>query len=59
MMIANLGESYEAFNVPLSVFLDDLLLEVENDGGAASIFPNENDTIIQTREEIKEMIRDL
>ncbi|MFF3099767.1 DUF2750 domain-containing protein [Viridibacillus arvi] len=59
MMAANLEESYEAFNISLSIFLDDLLVDVENDGGAVSIFPNENDTIIQTRDEIKEMILNL
>ncbi|MGE7623681.1 DUF2750 domain-containing protein [Viridibacillus sp. NPDC096237] len=59
MMGANLEESYEAFNISLSIFLDYLLVDVENDGGTASIFPNENDTIIQTRDEIKEMILNL
>lgn len=43
----------------LRIFLDDLVVDIENDGGAISIFPNENDTIIQTRDEIKEMLRDL
>ncbi|MCL1696765.1 DUF2750 domain-containing protein [Lysinibacillus sp. BPa_S21] len=59
IMAANLDESFEVFNMPLSIFLDDLLIDVENDGGAISIFPNENDTILQTRDEIKEMIRNL
>jgi Protein of unknown function (DUF2750) len=56
MEASNLDESYEAFNIPLSIFLDDLLVDIENDGGAAAIFPNDNDTTIQKREEIKEMI---
>jgi hypothetical protein len=59
MEAANLDESYEAFNIPLSNFLDDLLVDIENDGGAIAIFPNENDTTIQKRDEIKEMIRNL
>jgi len=57
MMADNLDETFEAFNIPLSIFLDDLIVDIENDSGAVSIFPNENDTIIQTRDEIKEMIR--
>lgn len=57
MMAANLDETFEAFNIPLSIFLDDLIVDIENESGAVSIFPNENDTIIQTRHEIKEMIR--
>ncbi|WP_299093920.1 DUF2750 domain-containing protein [uncultured Metabacillus sp.] len=56
---ANLDESYEAFNIPLSDFLDDLLFDIENDGGAAAIFPNGNDSTIQKRDEIKEMISNL
>ncbi|WP_409296602.1 DUF2750 domain-containing protein [Peribacillus sp. SCS-26] len=59
MEAAKLDKSYEAFNMPLSMFLDDLLMDIEKDGGAASIFPNENDAIIQSRNEIKEMIRNL
>lgn len=59
MKAANLDESYGAFNMPLSNFLDDLLVDVENDGGATAIFPSENDTTIQKRDEIKEMIRNL
>ena len=59
MVAANFDESFEAFNMPLANFLDDLVVDIENDGGAISIFPNENDTIIQTRDEIKEMLRDL
>ncbi|MFJ8458539.1 DUF2750 domain-containing protein [Lysinibacillus xylanilyticus] len=59
MVAANFDESFEAFNMPLTNFLDDLVIDIENDGGAISIFPNENDTIIQTRDDIKEMIRDL
>ncbi|UOE56153.1 DUF2750 domain-containing protein [Bacillus sp. CMF12] len=59
MKAANLDESYEAFNIPLSNFLDELLVDIEHDGGAAAIFPNENDTTIQKREEIKEMLRNL
>ncbi|GGB44375.1 DUF2750 domain-containing protein [Fictibacillus barbaricus] len=56
MEAANLEESYEAFNLPLSIFLDDLLVDIENDGGATAIFPNKNDTTVQYRDEIKEMI---
>ena len=41
-----------------TIFLDDLLVDIENDGGTTLIFPNENDTIIQTRDEIKEIICD-
>ncbi len=59
MKAANLDESFEAFNIPLSNFLDELLVDIENDGGATAIFPNENDTAIQKRDEIKEMLRDL
>jgi hypothetical protein len=59
MEAANLDESYEAFNLPLSIFLDDILVDIENDGGATAIFPNEYDTTIQKRDEIKEMIRNL
>lgn len=59
MIASTLDESFEVFNMPLSTFLDDLLVDMENDGVAISIFPNEKDTIIQTRDEIKEMIRDL
>lgn len=59
MEAANLGESYEVFNMTLSIFLDDLLVDIENDGGATAIFPNEKDTTIQKRDEIKEMIRNL
>jgi Protein of unknown function (DUF2750) len=59
MEAAHLDESYEAFNIPLSIFLDELLVDFENDGGATAIFPNENDTTIQKRDEIKEMIRNL
>ena len=59
MEAANIDESYKAFNIPLSNFLDDLLVDIENDGGATAIFPNENDTTIQKRDEIKEMIRNL
>lgn len=59
MEAAKIDESYEAFNIPLSNFLDDLLVDIENDGGATAIFPNENDTTIQKRDEIKEMIRNL
>jgi len=57
MMAANLDETFEAFNIPLLIFLDDLIVDFENDSGAISIFPNENDTIIQARDKIKEMIR--
>jgi hypothetical protein len=56
MEAANLEESYEAFNLPLSIFLDDLLVDIENDGGATAIFPNKNDTTVQSRDEIKEMV---
>jgi hypothetical protein len=56
MEAANLEESYEAFNLPLSIFLDDLLVDIENDGGATAIFPNKKDTTVQYRDEIKEMI---
>ncbi|OOE14357.1 hypothetical protein [Fictibacillus arsenicus] len=59
MEASNLDESYKAFNMLLSTFLDDLLIEIENDGGATAVFPNKNDTIIQKREEVKEMIRKL
>jgi Protein of unknown function (DUF2750) len=59
MEAANLDDSYEAFNIPLSIFLDDLLIDIENDGGVTAIFPNEKDTTIQKRDEIKEMIRNL
>ena len=58
MEAANIDESYEAFNIPLLNFFD-LLVDIENDGGATAIFPNENDTTIQKRDEIKEMIRNL
>lgn len=47
---------YEAFNVTLNAFVDDFLADIEKVGGAATIFPNGYDTIIQTREEIKEML---
>jgi hypothetical protein len=56
---AQLAETYEAFNLPLSIFLDDLLVDIENDGGATAIFPNEKDSTIQNRDEIKEMISKL
>lgn len=56
---ANLEESYEAFNLPLSIFLDNLLVDIENDGGATAIFPNETDTTVQDRNEIKEMINQI
>ncbi|WP_226535881.1 DUF2750 domain-containing protein [Fictibacillus halophilus] len=56
MEASDIDESYQAFNMPLSIFLDDLLIEIENDGGATAVFPNKNDTIVQTREEINEMI---
>ncbi|MFC7783316.1 DUF2750 domain-containing protein [Rossellomorea sp. GCM10028870] len=59
MEAANIDKSYEAFNITLSHFLDDLLVDIENDGGATAIFPNENNTTIQKRDEIKEMIRNL
>ncbi|GIN86994.1 hypothetical protein J6TS2_33800 [Heyndrickxia sporothermodurans] len=59
MNAVNLDESYEAINMPLSTFLDGLLVDIENDGGATAIFPNENDTIIHKRDEIKEMIRNI
>ncbi|WP_075617955.1 DUF2750 domain-containing protein [Paenisporosarcina indica] len=59
MNSCNFDESYEAFNIPLSTFLDDILIDIENDGGATAIFPNGNDTTIQKRDEIKEMIRNL
>lgn len=52
-----IDEPYEAFNISLSSFVDDLLVRIEKDGGAATIFPNGHDTITQTREEIKEMLR--
>ncbi|QFK71141.1 DUF2750 domain-containing protein [Pradoshia sp. D12] len=51
--------SYEAFNVPLTTFLDDILVDIENDRGIAVIFPNGKDSNIQSRDEIKEMIRNL
>lgn len=56
MEAANLKKSYKAFNMPLSQFIDNLLVDLEEDGGAVAIFPNEKDTMIQTRKEIKEMI---
>ena len=49
----------EAFPMTLSAFLDDLLVEMEQDGKAVSIFPNGHDTIIQTREEMKAMLHDV
>lgn len=56
---AKIDKSYKAFNMPLSIFIDDLLADIENDGDAAAIFPNENDLIIQSRSEIKEIISSL
>lgn len=50
---------YEAFNVPLTTFLDDILIDIENDRGIAVIFPNGKDSTIQSRDEIKDMIRNL
>jgi len=55
MESAHLDAPYEAFNIPLSIFIEELLVDVENDGGAAAIFPNQKDASIQTREEIMEM----
>ena len=55
MEAANIKKPCKAFNLPLSQFLNDLLVDIEEDGGAAAIFPNQKDTTIQTREEIKEM----
>ena len=58
--LAKLGDhSYEAFNVSLTTFLDDLLVNIESDQGIAAVFPNGVDSIIQTRGEIKEMIQNL
>ena len=51
--------SFVAFNVPLAEFLDDMLVDVENDSGIAEIFPNGKDAIMQTRDEMKEMISKL
>lgn len=51
--------AYKAFNLPLSQFLDDLLIEIEEEGGAAAIFPNQKDTTVQTREEIRELIHQM
>ncbi|MBY6054756.1 DUF2750 domain-containing protein [Cytobacillus firmus] len=59
MEAAKFDDSYIAFNMPLSIFLDELLADIESDGGAAAIFPNGSDSIIQTRDDIKEMIRNL
>ncbi len=47
-------------HIPLSIFLRfNLLVDMEYDGGPISIFPNENVTIMQTRDDIIEIIRDL
>ncbi|MCM3212938.1 DUF2750 domain-containing protein [Niallia taxi] len=54
-----IGEKYEAFNIPLNEFLDDLLVEIEKDNGVAAIFPSEKGAILQTRDEIKEMLRNI
>ncbi|QFT90617.1 hypothetical protein FIU87_18390 [Bacillus sp. THAF10] len=59
MEAAKLDDPFEAFNMPISTFIDDLLVDIQSDGGAAAIFPNGNDTTIQKREEIKEMLRHL
>lgn len=59
MESTHLEDPYEAFNMPLSKFIEELLIDVENDGGAAAIFPNQKDASIQTREEIIEMIRNI
>lgn len=59
MEAAKLDEPYTTFNMPLFVFLEDLLVDIENDGGATAVFPNGSDTMIQTCDEIKEMIRNI
>lgn len=59
MESTHLEDPYEAFNMPLSKFIEELVIDVENDGGAAAIFPNQKDASIQTREEIIEMIRNI
>ncbi len=51
--------SFEAFNVPLAEFLDDMLVDVEEDCGIAEIFPNGKDAILQTRDDMKEIISKL
>ena len=53
------NHSFEAINVPLTKFLDDLLVTIERDQGVAVIFPNGVDSIVQTRGEMKEMFRNL
>ena len=59
MVGKNLAIPCEAFPMTLSSFLDDLLVEMEQNGKAVSIFPNGHDTIIQTREEMKVMLHDV
>ena len=49
----------EAFDMSLSAFLDELLVEMERDGRAVSIFPNGHDAIIQTPSEMKTMLQDV
>ena len=53
------GHSYEASNVPLTTFIDDVLVNIESEQGIAAVFPNGVNSILQTREEIKEMVRNL
>ena len=53
------GESFEAFNVPLGEFLDEMLVDVEKDGGIAEVFPNGKDAIVQSRDEMKALISKL
>jgi hypothetical protein len=57
MVSEKMDKPYEAINMKLSSFVDDLLVGIEKDGGAATIFPNGYDAITQTREEIKGMLR--
>lgn len=56
MEAAHVNKSAAAFNMPLPEFLEELLVDIEKDGGAAAIFPNEKNTSIQNRDEIKEML---
>ncbi|TRZ39890.1 DUF2750 domain-containing protein [Niallia circulans] len=54
-----IGGQYEAFNMSLQEFLDDLLVDIEKDNGAVAIFPSEKGAILQSRDEIKEMLRSI
>lgn len=59
MMAAKIEEPCEAFHMPLSVFINELLADMEKDGTAVTIFPNDRDSIMQTREEILEILHNM